>query len=250
VNRAAGLLTQLLLRIGNFQDRVERMPEQPCVSALIPAFNEAELIGKTVRAVKSIPEVMEVIVVNDASTDLTSRIAREAGARVLTLERNMGKGNAMNEGAFLVRGKVVVLLDGDLGDTAGEARKLILPVLEKRADMTIARFPPPRQKGGFGLVKGLARGGIKFLTGLHVSSPLSGQRAMTREVMNELMPFASGYGVEVALTIKAARKGFRVMEVPVMMRHDETGRDLRGFLHRGRQFVHVARVLVGCLGRE
>lgn len=226
------------------------MPGQPCVSALIPAFNEARLIGKTVRAVMNIPEIMEVVVVDDASVDFTSDVAREAGARVLTLDKNMGKGNALNKGASLVSGEVVVLLDGDLGDSAGEARKLVLPVLKKQADMTIARFPPPKQKGGFGFVKGLARNGIKIFTGLKVSSPLSGQRAMTKEVMNSLLPFASGYGVEVWLTIKAARMGFRVLEVPVAMSHRETGRDIKGFLHRGRQFLHVARVLAGCLVRK
>jgi len=228
------------------------LPEQnsPFVSILIPAFNEAGTIGETVRAALAVPEIMEVVVVDDASTDLTPRIARKAGARVLTLQQNAGKGNALNKGAALIRGDIVVLLDGALGDTAAEARKLVLPVLKNQADMTIARFPPPRRKGGLGIVKGLARRGIKIFTGLDVSSPLSGQRAMTRKVMNALMPFASGYGVEVGLTIKAARMGFRVQEVPVTMSHNETGRDIKGFLHRGRQFIHVAKVLTSCLLRE
>ncbi|RYD02512.1 hypothetical protein N752_24600 [Desulforamulus aquiferis] len=72
---------------------------------------------------------------------------------------------------------------------------------------------------------------------------------MTRSVLTRILPFASGYGVEVALTIRVAREGFIVLEVPTGMSHAETGRDLKGFMHRGKQFVHVAKVLGGCLFR-
>ena len=82
-----------------------------------------------------------------------------------------------------------------------------------------------------------ARGGVA------VAAPLSGQRAMRRDVLDAVGDLAGGFGVEVGLTIDAAQAGFRVMEVPVAMRHRETGRDVAGFLHRGRQLVHVARAL-------
>ncbi len=213
------------------------------VVALIPAYNEAKNITATVAALSELSEVNEVVVVDDASTDQTGDLAVAAGARVISMYSNKGKGAALNEGSKQIEADVVMLLDGDLGYSARDARLLLEPVLDGRADMTVAHFPPPRLKGGFGLVKGLARKGIKFFTGLEMQSPLSGQRVMTRPVMDKLLPFASGYGVEVGLTIKAARSGFKVLEVPVQMTHAETGRDLKGFLHRGRQFYHVARVL-------
>jgi glycosyltransferase involved in cell wall biosynthesis len=219
------------------------MVKEPAVSVLVPAYNEASRIKDTVQAVLSIPEVAEVVVVDDGSTDATAEVARASGARVIRLPRNKGKGEALNRGAALCTRDVVLLIDADLGVSAVEARRLLLPVLEGEADMTVARFPAARHKGGFGLVKGLARTGIRWYTGLVMESPLSGQRAMTREVLQHLLPFASGFGVEVGMTIKAARLGFRVQEVPVVMTHRETGRDLKGFLHRGKQFWHVARVL-------
>jgi len=221
------------------------------VTALIPAHNEAARIADTVGALASIPEVGDILVIDDGSSDDTAAVARAAGARVLVLERNMGKGEALNRGAAVVTTEVVLLLDADLGASAAEGRKLLLPILRGEADMTVGRFPPARRRGGFGLVKGLARTGIRLYTGLQMESPLSGQRAMTRRVMERLLPFASGYGVEVGLTIRAARCGFRVAEVPVQMTHQETGRDWAGFLHRGRQFIHVLRVLaaVGLTGR-
>lgn len=223
------------------------MAKTPRVSVVIPAHNESQRIAETVMGALSIPEVDEVIVVDDASSDRTADIARGAGARVISLPRNMGKGGALNTGIDEAAGDIVALLDGDLGLSSSEARSLILPVLENTADMTIARFPKAKMKGGFGLVKNLARSGICFFTGLESYAPLSGQRAMNRSVLARVLPFASGYGVEVALTIKVAREGFRVLEVPTRMSHAETGRDLKGFMHRGKQFVHVARVLAGCL---
>ena len=214
------------------------------VSVLIPAYNEEKYIKATLDAVKSISEVHRIIVVDDGSQDMTVKLARASDVVVITSGQNSGKGGALNLGAGLVKNDdIVVLLDADLGHTAAEARKLILPILDDLADMTIAQFPRLKHKGGFGLVKGLAHRGIKHFTGLKMQSPLSGQRAMTKEVFNKILPFASGYGVEVALTINVARMGFRVKEVPVQMTHDVTGRDLKGFIHRGKQFKDVLKEL-------
>lgn len=213
------------------------------VSVLIPAYNEEKYIRETIKSILEIPEVDEILVVDDASKDKTSEIAKETGVKVITLENNSGKGGALNVGIKHITGDIVALVDGDLGATAGEVRKLILPIINNQADMTIARFPKARKKGGFGLVKGLARNGIKLYTGLEMYSPLSGQRVMTKEVVKSIGQFASGYGVEVGLTIDVARKGFKVIEVEAIMTHAETGRDLRGFLHRGKQFIHVFKEL-------
>jgi len=111
--------------------------------------------------------------------------------------------------------------------------------------MAIAAFPRPDGKAGFGLVKGLARWGIARMGGGWLAdAPLSGQRALSRECFELTRPFATGYGVEVALSVRALRSGMRLVEVPTTMTHAATGRDLRGFVHRGRQFVHVALALL------
>ncbi|MFA7467456.1 MAG: glycosyltransferase family 2 protein [Desulfotomaculaceae bacterium] len=214
------------------------------VTAIVPAYNEAEFIFETVMALVRIPEITEVLVVDDASTDNTAVLAAQAGARVITMGKNAGKGAALNTGVQATSADIYLLLDGDLGNTASDAELLLKPVLMGQADMTVAQFPPPRRKGGFGLVKGLARWGILVFTGQVMKSPLSGQRAMTRQVLDSVYPFASGYGVEVGMTIKAARLGYRVQEVPVQMTHAETGRDLKGFRHRGKQFWHITRTLL------
>lgn len=213
------------------------------ITVLIPARNEAERIGETVKAVREVGPAWEVIVIDDCSQDATADRAREAGAKVLSLNRHLGKGGALNYGLAESRGEIVLLLDADLGRSAVQCTFLLQPVLDGQLDMAIARFPPPRRRGGFGLVKGLARWGIRLLTGLEMASPLSGQRAVRRQVLEAVGGFADGFGAEVALTIDAARGGFRIGEVPVEMWHAETGRDLAGFWHRGKQFCQVARSL-------
>jgi len=216
------------------------------VIALIPAHDEAARIADTVQATRSVDTIDRVVVIDDASTDGTGDVAREAGAEVLALDVNRGKGGALQAGLDAVAdtADVIVLLDGDLGATAAQAGLLLQPVLDGSADMTIATLPRPAGSGGFGLVKALARTGIKALSGYEATAPLSGQRALSREAWQTATPFARGYGVEVALTVKAAKAGLRIMEVPTSMGHAATGRDVAGFMHRGRQFVHVAAALV------
>ena len=214
------------------------------VSVLIPAYNEEEKIADTVKAALIVPGVVQVIVVDDGSSDNTAGKALAAGAEVKRIFPNQGKGNALNEGAKLIKGDFVVLLDGDLGTTAREAEKLIVPVVEGKSDMTIAWIVSSKKSGGFGLVRGLARNGVKFLTGKEITCVLSGQRAMSKAVLNRLLPFSEGFGVELGMTVQALNNGFSISEIPVAMKHSETGKDLRGFMHRGKQFLHILKVFI------
>lgn len=213
------------------------------ITVVIPAYNEEARIAETLKAVKSLHGIDRIIVVNDGSSDQTAVRAREQGVEVLTLPANRGKGGAMNAVIPLIETDVVAFLDADLGASAAEARKIIDPVIAGETDLCIAAFPPPTKKGGFGLVKGTAARAIKKAGNIEVTAPLSGQRAMTREVLYALTPFHEAYGVELGMSIKALQKGFRLMEVPTTMKHNESGRDLKGFLHRGRQFLDVVRVI-------
>ncbi len=219
------------------------------ISALLPAYNEAERIGTTLTAVRAIAteaQIGEIIVVDDGSSDATAAQAEAAGADIVYRQEHRGKGAALQAAFDLSRGEVVLLLDADLGETAAEAVRLVTPVASGTADMIIATFPVvPGKGGGFGMVVKLARWGIHKLTGQTMLAPLSGQRAARREVIEAAGGFAAGWGAEIGLTVAALRAGFRVLEIPTTMRHRVTGRDTAGILHRAGQFLGAARVLLG-----
>ncbi|MBL0387517.1 glycosyltransferase family 2 protein [Tumebacillus sp. ITR2] len=225
----------------NGYPKIERYRKK--VAVLIPAWNEGDIIDRTILAVRTLDAVTEIIVIDDCSTDETYRISLESGARVVRHRNNHGKGAALYSGILSTDAEIVVFLDADMGETAVEIEKLLRPVLEDRCDMTIGRLPSPL-RGGFGLVKGFARRGIKHLSGVELQAPLSGQRVLNRRVLDAIGRLGNGYGVEVAMTIDAARKGMRLLEVEVDMKNREYGRDLRGFLHRGKQLLQIARVLL------
>ncbi len=220
-------------------------------AVLIAAFNETDRIKDTVVAAALLPGVVGVVVADDGSSDDTGTVASHAGAFVVTNKRNRGKGAAMELAAQALSqlqpfGAVdgVLLLDGDLGASASGAAALMEPLAAGAADLVIGMLPAPPGKVGFGLAKSLARDGIaEFGGGFEALAPLSGQRALTLDCLDKVRPFTRGYSMEVAMTIRALEQDQRVVEVPVNMEHRHTGRTLKGFLHRGRQFYHIYQLL-------
>ncbi len=210
------------------------------VTIIVPAFNEEDRLGKTLDALIHCGIGDEIIVIDDGSSDDTAKIATDRKVRLLRRPRNRGKGAALNAGLAASLGEIIMFVDADLGDSASN----IVPVLEEvkngNADLAIASFSTP---GGFGMVLRLARMGVRLLSGFKSQTPLSGQRALRRDVLQSVYPLRSDFGVETAMLIDAVRGGFRVSEVPVSLSHRTTGRNLRGFLHRARQGFDVARAL-------
>ncbi|MFL5738079.1 MAG: glycosyltransferase [Actinomycetota bacterium] len=214
----------------------------PRIVAVVPARDEVDRIADTVRALRDVPEIDEVVVVADGSRDATAAVAWSAGARVLSSRRRLGKGRAVDRALDRITADIVVLADGDLGSSARALVPLLAEVACDRADVAIAVLPP--QGGGFGLVKRASRSAIRRLSGYDAEEPLSGQRVMTRQALTVCRPFARGFGLETAMTIDAARAGLRIVEASAELHHRPTGRDARGFLHRGRQGVDILRAVV------
>lgn len=214
------------------------------VTALIPAYNEADRIAETVRAVAEAGAVDEVVVIDDGSTDGTAEAASRAGARVISLAKNSGKGAALNRGVAETDGDIILMIDADLGACARETAALIEPVVAENADMAIAAMKaPPGHKGGLGFALRLSKWAIRRFGGATMAAPMSGQRAIRRTVIEDIGGFEERFGVETALTIDALRKGYKVIEIPLPLSHRATGRDFAGFLHRGRQFLDILRAV-------
>ena len=208
------------------------------VSAIIPAYQARDTIAETVRAAGSVAEVSQVIVVDDGSGDGTAAAAEQAGAdHVIRLPRNRGKGAALKAGMAAASGDTLLFLDADLGSSARHAGALLAAQESTRA-MAIAVLSTPPGAGGFGCLRALARAGISLLSGSRVEAPLSGQRALPVALAKHI-GIASGFGVEVGLTVEAAHLGWPVVETPVPFQHRATTRTFAGFRHRGRQFRDV-----------
>ncbi len=136
---------------------------------------------------------------------------------------------------------IVVLCDGDLGESARELTALVDAVRRGDGDLAVAAFAT-RAGGGFGLTLTFACWAIRRRCGLSTRAPISGQRAVRAGVMRDLLPFAGGFGMEAGMTIDAVRAGYRVVEIDIDLAHRATGRTPAGFAHRARQLLDVGRV--------
>ncbi|WP_427339221.1 glycosyltransferase family 2 protein [Caloranaerobacter sp. DY30410] len=219
------------------------------IVAVIPVYNEVDKIYDTVISVKKISLINKIVVVDDGSNDGTIEKIKDLDIDIIVLDKNYGKGHAIKVAIQTIDFDYLVLVDGDLGFSAIEISKLINPVIENKADFTIAKFTNNR-KGGIGLVKSLAKFGVYFFTGRMINTSLSGQRVYKKEVINDISYIPNNYGVEVAMTISAINKGYKLLEVDVDMFHRETGRDLSGFIHRGKQFIDILFTLFVLLIRR
>jgi len=201
---------------------------------VVPAFNEAGTVGTVIAAARA-SGVGPVWVVDDGSTDGTVAAARDAGAEVLALESNVGKGGALLAAAHRLDAEVLVLLDADLvGLEPTQVRALAEPVVTGRADMT----------------RGVFRGGRWRTTAAQRLTPqLNGQRALRRESLLAVPGIgASRYGVEVVLGEHARRRGWRCLDVPLegvsqVMKEEKRGW-LAGMTHRASMYRDILRALL------
>jgi hypothetical protein len=126
----------------------------------------------------------------------------------------------------------LLLVDADVrGDLTP-----LLPSDKVSQGLRVAVFAE-RRGGGFGIAKRVARALISIRSGVETREPLSGQRALSARARDAVFPLAPGFGVETRMTIDAVRAGVSVEEIELPLRHRPTGRDARGFLHRGRQLL-------------
>ncbi|MFM9837614.1 MAG: glycosyltransferase family 2 protein [Cyclobacteriaceae bacterium] len=195
-----------------------------CV-VVIPAFNEENGVGQVIQEIPK-DMVQEIVVVNNASTDNTEKIAQENGALVLR-EPTPGYGRACLKGInYLKNAKtrpdVVVFLDADHSDYPEEMAQLIQPILENKADLVIGSRAlgnkeqgsmTPQQIFGNWLATRLLRilYNVKF-------TDLGPFRAIRFDKLIALDMQDKTYGWTVEMQLKAAKMGFRCMEVPVKYR--------------------------------
>jgi len=212
----------------------------------VTAWNEADRLGDTLRALKQAFPDARVVVADDASTDATPHIALQEGADLVRGPDRLGKGGIANLALERLRvdGPLpdLLLADGDLGSSAGQLVDLV-----GKGDLVVAVFSK-RAGGGFGIALGFAGWAIKRLTGLEPRAPISGQRYLSAEAVSAVTPFAPGFGMEIGMTVDAHRARLRLTEIELDLEHRTTGKTAPGFLHRARQLRDFLRVYVSRRG--
>lgn len=193
----------------------------PSVSVVIPAHNEEPTIAEVTRAcAESTPGLLEVLVVDDGSTDRTAEVAAAAGARVIRLERNQGKGVALQRGIDHARGEILVFIDADGQDEPTEIPGL-LAAFRPGVDLVLAsRFMGHFRPGAITRLNYLGtrfiRGAVNLMFGTHVTDPLAGFRAVRARVFDHIRIEARGYDIEVDLLLRIVRSGGGVAEMPAV----------------------------------
>ena len=199
--------------------------------AIVPALNEAQTIASVVAEIRAVDPGLEILVIDDGSTDDTLAEARRAGALVARLPYNVGIGGAVQTGYQYARDhgfQVAVQVDGDGQHDPADLAQLLEPISADRADMVVgSRFleageyrPSFARKLGIRL---LARV-VSLLVRQRMTDPTSGFRAVNRR---GIVLFAAEYPhdyPEAEANVVAYRRRLRVVEVPVAMRERAAGR--------------------------
>jgi|TARA_B110000259_G_scaffold186481_1_gene237818 glycosyltransferase involved in cell wall biosynthesis len=194
---------------------------QPKIIVVIPAYNEANSIALVIKEIPTI--VSQTIVVNNASTDATQKVAENAGATVLS-ESKMGYGHACLRGLSYVAKQeilpdIIVFLDGDYSDYPEQLTQIVAPIINQDYDMVIgARVKEQREKGSmtpqqvFG--NSLACWLMKLLFKANYTD-LGPFRAIKYNSLLSLNMQDTTYGWTVEMQLKALRKGLKYKEVSV-----------------------------------
>jgi hypothetical protein len=220
-----------------FKEDQSKPSARPRLSAILPSYNEAEGMAEVLAVLRQVPELDEILVVDDGSTDDTAALTlqsaiKDTRIRLIQLPANQGKGQAIFCGAAATQAEALLLLDADLKDLKpGHIQDLVEPVLAGRADMSL----------------GLFRSGHLNTDLSHRATPwLSGQRCLKADLLNSMdLQAAAGYGFETALTISARQQHARTQVVFLTGVWHPPSELHRGFLkgvgQRARMYSHIFR---------
>jgi glycosyltransferase involved in cell wall biosynthesis len=199
--------------------------DPPSLSVVVPAFNEGATLAAVVEKLLGLPRLLEVVIVDDCSTDSTPEVARglaaaDARVRVARHERNRGKTEALRTGFALTRGEIVIVQDADLEYDPAEIPLVILPIVNKQADVVYgSRFLVRRATRVLYFYHYLGNKFLTFLsnvlTNLNMTDIETGYKAFRGEIIRNMRITSSGFGFEVEVTAKVAKLGCAVYEVPI-----------------------------------
>ncbi|MFC1898785.1 glycosyltransferase family 2 protein [Chloroflexota bacterium] len=219
---------------------------KPRVVAIVPCYNTESHIAEVVA--KCLPHVDQVIVVDDGSTDDTAEVAKKAGAKVISHDRNMGYGVAINacfEAAKANAADILVILDGDGQHNPDEIPSLLEPILGGETDLVIgSRFLSNNHN-----MPSYRNFGIRVITWLwnvfskiKVSDSQSGFRTYNKTLFKNLTLSENGMSISIEILEKARRKGLTITEVPISCRYTHSTISLNAIKHGLMVSLSVVRI--------
>ncbi|HEV2904979.1 MAG TPA: glycosyltransferase family 2 protein [Pyrinomonadaceae bacterium] len=196
-----------------------------CLSVVIPVYNELATLPIVIRKLLRLPQVLEVIIVDDCSTDGTGKVAEDLAAehervRVVHHERNSGKTEALKTGFALTTGEIVIVQDADLEYDSEEIPDVIAPILDGYADVVYgSRFLVRKTTRVLYFYHYVANKLLTFtsnmLTNLNMTDVETCYKAFRGDIIRNMIIKSSGFGFEIEVTAKIAKLKCAVYEVPI-----------------------------------
>ncbi len=209
--------------------------------ALIPAYNEEKTIQKVISRLKSIN--LDSIVIDDGSTDRTSKLAKKSGALVIRHNKNKGKGEALKTGFEYVLNNLsevecLVIVDADLQYSPEESNRLLKLLEKKEADFVMGfrnwRTVPFRNRLG-NLVWRIT---FNLFFGTNLKDTNCGFVALSRKAMKKIERAYGGYIIENMMLIDALRNKLRIKQVPVSVKYKKR--------YSRRSIIRGIKIVIGC----
>lgn len=208
--------------LSRIQRAQQLVPADPLLSVVMPVFNEEDTIEEIIRRVLAVKMRIELIVVDDVSTDGTpailDRLHKELGFVLLKQPRNSGKGSALRRGFAAVTGDMMIIQDADL-EYSPEEYALMTPLITSgRADVVYgSRFLGTHRV--FLLTHYLGNRLITFVTNVLYNTMLTDMetcyKLMRVDVLRSMELKSNGFGIEPEITAKVFKRGCKVYEVPI-----------------------------------
>ncbi len=201
------------------------VPNKPKLSVIVPAFNEEATVAGVIRRLLEVPSLLEIIVVDDASTDRTFAIVQALQAttpqlRVLRHPRNMGKTEGLKTGFAASTGEVVIVQDADLEYDPSEIQNVIQPILDGVAEVVYgSRFLVRKAARVLYYYHYLANKTLtcfsNMLTNVNFSDVETGYKAFRGDIIRDMIITSSGFGFEIEVTAKICKLECVCFEVPI-----------------------------------
>ena len=196
-----------------------------CLSVVVPVYNEEATLAEVVRKLVGVPCLLEIIIVDDCSTDGTGEVAQQLSTehpqvRLVRHERNAGKTAALKTGFALTTGQVVIVQDADLEYDPADIYGVIRPILDGHADVVFgSRFLVRRATRVLYFYHYLANKLLTYLsnslTNLNMTDIETGYKAFRGDIIRNMRIVSSGFGFEVEVTAKIAKLKVAIYEVPI-----------------------------------